>query len=128
MKTKLILMAHGSSSKEWSDAFVDMTAQVREDFDDAELAFMELSTPSLEQSCTKAKADGYDRVQVLPLFLAVGRHLKKDVPAMIAQYEQELELSIELLPPIGHHPAIAKAMHEAARDYLQATNDSRDDK
>lgn len=125
MKKKLILMAHGSSSKDWSDAFVDMTAQVREAFDNAELAFMELSEPSLQESCAAAKRDGYDHVQVLPLFLATGRHLKKDVPAMIAQYEKELGLSIELLPPIGRHPAIAKAMHEAACDYLEATTDSR---
>ena len=86
---------------------------------------MELSEPSLQESCASAKRDGYDHVQVLPLFLATGRHLKKDVPAMIAQYEKDLGLTIELLPPIGRHPAIAKAMHEAACDYLEPTSDAR---
>lgn len=118
MKTKLVLLAHGSSSPEWSDAFVTMTQRVREQFKDAELAFMELSTPSLEDACVAAKRAGYEHVRVLPLFLAIGRHLKKDVPLMIENYEKSYGISIELLPPVGQHPAIENAMFEAACDYL----------
>ena len=118
MKTKLILLAHGSSSKEWSDSFYQMTKRVRESFDEADLAFMELSEPSLEDACISAKRDGFDQVRVLPLFLAVGRHLKTDVPRMIADYEATHKLKIELLPPVGQHPAIENAMYEAAFAYL----------
>ena len=119
MKTKLVLLAHGSSSSEWSDAFVTMTKRVREEFSDAALAFMELSSPSLEDACIEAQQQGYQRVKVLPLFLAIGRHLKKDVPLMISLYESQLGLEIELLPPVGQHPAIENAMFEAACDYLK---------
>ncbi|KZZ76540.1 hypothetical protein A3765_24035, partial [Oleiphilus sp. HI0130] len=118
MKTKLILLAHGSSSKEWSDAFYQMTKRVRESFKEADLAFMELSSPSLEEVCIEAKQDGFQNVRVLPLFLAIGRHLKTDVPRMISEYENTLGLKIDLLPPVGQHPAIENAMYEAASAYL----------
>lgn len=121
MKTKLILLAHGSSSKEWSDAFVTMTKRVRETFQEADLAFMELSDPSLEKACIAAKQEGFEHIRVLPLFLAIGRHLKTDVPRMIAGYEAEHGISIELLPPVGQHPAIENAMFEAACAYLEET-------
>ncbi len=119
MKTKLILLAHGSSSKEWSDSFDQMTKRVRESFDEADLAFMELSEPSLEEACISAKRDGFDHIRVLPLFLAIGRHLKSDVPKMIANYEDTQGLQVELLPPVGQHPAIENAMYEAACAYLK---------
>ena len=118
MKTKLILLAHGSSTKEWADAFFAMTKRVRESFADADLAFMELSEPSLEAACCEANEHGYTHVRVLPLFLAVGRHLKSDVPRMIEEYEKRFGLHIELLPPVGQHPAIEKAMFDAASAYL----------
>lgn len=118
MKSKLILLAHGSSSTEWSDSFYQMTKRVRESFEEVELAFMELSNPSLEEACIAAKKDGFQEIRVLPLFLAVGRHLKSDVPKMIAEYETKHGLHIELLPPIGQHPAIENAMFDAASAYL----------
>ena len=115
---KLVLLAHGSSSLEWSGAFESMTAQIRQQNEHAVIAFMELSSPSLQEVCAEAKSAGYQSIQVLPLFLAIGRHLKKDVPAMIAQYSQELDIDIELLAPIGQHPALSAAITQIASEYI----------
>lgn len=119
MKTKLIMLAHGSSNASWSDAFFIMTQSVRSDCADAVLAFMELSSPDLYDACRSAAKEGYEAIRVLPLFLAVGRHLKKDVPAMIEKLQEELSIPIKLLPPIGEHPALRKAIHEIVCDEVK---------
>lgn len=120
MKTKLIMLAHGSSNQSWSDAFFEMTQGVRERFPSAELAFMELSTPSLNETCRTAARDGYTLIRVLPLFLSTGRHLKKDVPKIIESLTSELSLKIELLPPIGEQDRIRNAIVDVVCDELEA--------
>ncbi|KZZ60632.1 hypothetical protein A3762_03005 [Oleiphilus sp. HI0125] len=110
MKTKIILLAHGSSNTSWSDAFFDMTKTLREQFDQADLAFMELSEPSLQDVCAHAASEGYEQIQVLPLFFATGRHLKKDVPNMIKEIKKDLSVDIKLLPAIGELPEFRDAL------------------
>lgn len=80
---------------------------------------MELSTPDLFDACRSAAKEGYEAIRVLPLFLAIGRHLKKDVPAMIETLQAELDIPIKLLPPIGEHPALRKAIHEIVCDEVK---------
>jgi sirohydrochlorin cobaltochelatase len=110
MKTKIIMLAHGSSNTSWSDAFVHMTQSLRDENANAALAFMELSEPSLEDVVATGIAEGFEAFKVLPLFLAKGRHLKKDVPMMIHELVAQHKVGIELLPPIGEHSAIQSAI------------------
>jgi len=118
MTTKLIMLAHGSSNPSWSDAFFEMTEGVRSKFPAADLAFMELSTPTLHETCRKASSDGYTKIRVLPLFLSTGRHLKKDVPLMIEQLSDELKLDIQLLDAIGEQPRLRSAIVDIVCDEL----------
>ena len=113
------MLAHGSSNSSWSDAFTDMTAPVRKECDSASLAFMELSSPTLFESCREAAQQGYQAIRVLPLFLATGRHLKRDVPEMIRQLTDELNIEISLLPAIGENPILRKAITEIVCDELK---------
>ena len=109
--TKTILLAHGSSDPDWCAAFVEMTQLSVESKTSVALAFMELSEPSLEEEVRNAKEQGYNQVKVLPLFLAEGRHLKKDVPGMLETYKERYQINTELLPPIGKHPILSEAIN-----------------
>lgn len=109
-KTKTLLVAHGSSDVSWGNTFQKMTESTREKYPDVSLAFMELSSPSIEDEIITGKAEGYQHFRVLPLFLAKGKHLKKDIPAMLLSYETSHEISTELLEPIGEHPLLAEAI------------------
>lgn len=120
LATKTILLAHGSSDPSWSAAFVTLASPTLSEISDTALAYMELSEPSLEAEVQRAKAEGYACVQVLPLFLAKGRHLKKDVPAMLADYQAKYEIETSLLNPIGEHPLIASAINDIVKDTLQS--------
>ncbi len=110
MKEKIILLAHGSSDTNWSNTFVRLTEPACADNKHVALGFMELSEPSLEDCIAAAKEEGFTHVSVLPLFLAKGRHLKKDVPGMLKEYETKYSISSVLLPPIGEHPRLADAL------------------
>ena len=114
-----VLLAHGSSDPQWLEPFAGVLAQIRAGLSNAgtrvELAYMELAEPSMENQIRTLAAAGYNHIDVLPLFFAAGRHLRKDVPLMLAQLSDELQqqglsVSIELHKPVGLEPEVAAAI------------------
>jgi sirohydrochlorin cobaltochelatase len=84
---------------------------------------MELAEPSLEAIVSQGKAAGTDHFTVVPLFLAAGRHLRKDVPAMISELESQHGVQIKLAPPIGQNPQLGDAIRDVVLQELEH-NDS----
>jgi sirohydrochlorin cobaltochelatase len=78
------------------------------------LAFLELMEPSLSQAVEVHVAQGVNTIDVYPLFLAAGGHLKRDLPqeaaALMASYAG---LAIHLHPPVGELAAVQQAMASA---------------
>nr|WP_298380411.1 CbiX/SirB N-terminal domain-containing protein [uncultured Halomonas sp.] len=112
MSDPLILLAHGSRDPRWRapfDALADSLSSRLEA--PLRLAYMELCDPSLEHVAAELAEAGYARADVLPLFFAAGRHLREDVPHQIeALHEKHRTLTIELLAPVGEHPAFVDAL------------------
>jgi sirohydrochlorin cobaltochelatase len=54
----------------------------------AELAFLEIMSPSLEEAAARLVGEGFETVVVVPLFLAQGAHLKRDLPAMVEKIRE----------------------------------------
>lgn len=108
--TMTILVAHGSRDPQWAHTFVDMTLAARQDNPNTALAFMELNKPSIEDVVQSSIDGGFRHFIILPLFLARGKHLKRDIPEILRQLEQELPITTELLAPIGEHPEVATAI------------------
>ncbi|MCE8021952.1 CbiX/SirB N-terminal domain-containing protein [Halomonas sp. MCCC 1A11036] len=112
MSYSLILLAHGSSDPAWRAPFerlheilaTRMQVSLR-------LAYMELSEPSLESTVADLASAGVQRAEILPLFFAAGRHLRKDVPAQVgALAATHTGIELTLLPPVGEHPAFIDAL------------------
>lgn len=106
----VILLAHGSPDSIWKKPFEVLQKRVSDEYGEGKtsLAFMELTEPTLEQVITGLNAC-CRHIAVLPIFLAVGRHLRLDVPAQISGLETE-NLKIDLLKPIGDDPLLQDAM------------------
>lgn len=115
--SKIILLAHGSSDHRWCETFEALAKPTLEAVPGSVVAYMELSEPSMETVVAEAAAEGYERLTVLPLFLAAGRHLRKDVPAMIADMEARYRVAITLAPPVGENPQLGLAI----RDVVEVT-------
>lgn len=56
----------------------------------------------------RAFASGYDKVQVIPLFLLPGIHVTEDIPVEVAIAQQKLgqKLKLNLQPYLGSHPGM----------------------
>ncbi len=112
-----ILLAHGSSDANWLAPFDHLLAHIRRGLDSerVELAYMELAEPSLQQQVATLATAGFKRIDILPLFFAAGRHLRKDVPAMLEQQQNELkqqgyDVELHLHSPVGLEPEVANAI------------------
>ena len=121
MKTGLILFAHGARDPRWAAPFEAVAAQVRAQRPDVpvRLAFLEFMTPSLPDAGTELAALGCGDLQVLPLFLGAGGHVRKDLPLLIdALRSAHPGLQVTLQPAVGELPRITAAMADAALQML----------
>ncbi|MFQ3789921.1 sirohydrochlorin chelatase [Halomonas sp. A29] len=112
MSYSLILLAHGSSDPAWRAPFERLHEALATRMQTSlKLAYMELSEPSLESSVAELASAGIQRAEILPLFFAAGRHLRKDVPAQVeALRDAHPALDLTLLPPVGEHPSFIEAL------------------
>lgn len=69
----------------------------------------------------RAQAAGYKRLQILPLFLLPGVHVKEDIPAEVKTAQQALgsKLAIEVRPHLGTHPRLGRLLATQLR-YINA--------
>lgn len=112
MTRALILLAHGSSDANWRAPFESLETALKQRLSTPlALAYMEISEPSLETTAASLASQGIVQADILPLFFAAGRHLRKDVPAQVnALNAQHAGLELTLLPPVGQHPAFVEAL------------------
>ncbi|MGM0769852.1 MAG: sirohydrochlorin chelatase [Pseudomonadota bacterium] len=115
---RIILLAHGSSDERWCRTFEQLAAPTVQSIPGARIAYMELAEPSLETIVKAGVGDGVRTFRVIPLFLAAGRHLRKDVPAMISALEESLDVTIGLAPPIGENPQLGEAIRDVVEQEL----------
>ncbi len=119
----LILFAHGARDPRWAAPFEAVAAQVRQQRPDVavRLAYLEIMTPSLADAGADLVAAGCQRVQVLPLFLGAGGHVRKDLPLLVDTLRAAHPgLAVTLLPAVGELPTVVAAMASAALDGLDA--------
>src|SRR5262249_53512768 len=109
----LILFAHGAREPGWAEPFRavrDRVAASRADLSVA-VAFLELLSPGLDVCVDGLVAAGHRRITVAPLFLALGGHLRRDLPRLLDGIRaRHAGVRIDLLPPIGEEPALLDAI------------------
>ncbi len=118
---QIILLAHGSSDPRWCETFEQLAAPTLSSVQHSAIAYMELAEPSLDTIISAGKANGTLNYTIVPLFLAAGRHLRKDVPAMIEQLESEHGVHIKLADPIGKNPQLGDAIRDVVLQELADT-------
>ena len=117
MKRGLLLFAHGARDPRWALPFEDVAARVRRaDASVAvELSFLEFMTPGLVDAGHALATQGCTRVEVVPLFLGAGGHVRKDLPALLDRVrEAHPGLRVTLHTAVGEIDSVVAAMAEAA--------------
>ncbi len=111
--TGLIMLAHGARDPRWAEPFEQVAAQVRQAQPGAvvSLAFLEFMAPDLPAAGDHLAQAGCTTVQVLPLFLGAGGHVRKDVPRLLAELQGRHPAVVwQLCTAVGERPELVQAM------------------
>ncbi len=114
-RSRTILLVHGSKDSRWGDTFRRLATEVRGQVggDTVRLAYLEFEPPTLEETANEAARDGIPRLRILPLFMAAGAHLEKDILLQVQSVQRKFpQLEVVLLPPIGKHPRLLALLKE----------------
>ena len=113
----ILLFAHGARDPRWAEPFEAIAARMRaaDPGPTVALAFLELMTPRLAEAAGALIAAGARRIDIVPLFLGTGGHLRKDLPPLVdAVRAAHPDVTVTLHAAIGEHPDVAEAMARAA--------------
>ena len=113
MKRGLLLFAHGARDPLWSAPFNGVAERVRkaEPALAVELAFLEFMPPTLREAGQRLVALQCTAVDVVPLFLGAGGHVRKDLPALLEELAAEHpQVRWRLRTAIGEIDAVIDAM------------------
>ena len=109
----VILFAHGAREPEWAQPLEGVRDQLRAAGTPVELAFLEFMSPSLDEAAARLADKGIESVVIVPLFLAQGAHLKRELPAMVAKLrKRHVKTEFRVTPALGEEPEIVAAITE----------------
>jgi sirohydrochlorin cobaltochelatase len=116
-KAGLILFAHGSRDPRWAEPFEAIREAIRSRSPalPVRLAYLELMQPDLATAADELVAEGCTRIDVLPLFLGTGGHLRRDLPPLVDAIQTRYpQVSATLHGAAGEAPALIAAMADHA--------------
>jgi len=119
----LLLFAHGARDARWALPFEAVAQRVRAQAPATplQLAFLEFMQPGLVAAGSELAAQGCRRVDVVPLFLGAGGHVRKDLPLLLDELRAlHPHVQWQLRPAIGEVDAVVDAMAGAALAALGA--------
>lgn len=121
MAGALILFGHGARDAAWAEPLRRVQAAVRvaDPAARVELAFLEFIAPTLPDCAAALVAEGFRRIVVLPMFIAQGGHLKRELPEIVAALRvHHPAVEFELAGAVGETDAVIQAMAAAGLGLL----------
>ena len=113
----LILFAHGARDPRWALPFEAIAQRVRSRDGQVQvaLAYLELMKPSLQEAADALVDAGCGQVDVVPLFLGAGGHVRKDLPVLFdAISAAHPAVRWQLHRAVGEMESVVDAMAQAA--------------
>jgi sirohydrochlorin cobaltochelatase len=129
VKNGLLLVGHGSSMP-YNQELVEKTADmIRNNYPDyvVKTGFMNINKPSIKESLNEFQHEPIDKLVVVPLFLAKGIHIEKDIPCEIGLPEgmkngiiivMGKQIPLVYAEPIGVNPLLTELMMKNATQAL----------
>lgn len=109
----LILFAHGARDASWSEPFRRVAARLQAEAPDLllELAFLEFMQPDLAQAAAALAGRGARHIEIVPLFLGPGGHLRRELPRLAAAAADAWPgVTIAIAPAAGEDDGVIEAM------------------
>lgn len=121
----ILLFGHGARNPDWAAPFHRIRDAIlaREPAALVEPGFLELMRPSFDEAVDCLVRQGATEIVVVPIFMAAGSHIKKDLPQMAANaMDRHGGLVIGLAAPVGEAAPVLAAM----ADYAMAASPAAD--
>ena len=80
-----------------------------------ELAFFGFIEPTLPDCVASLFNEGFERIVIVPMFIAQGGHLKKDLPLIVEELRHRYpQVVFEVAGPVGEAERVVQAMADQA--------------
>lgn len=129
LKKGMLLVGHGSTMPYNQELVEKTAAMIKEQNADfiVKCGFMNMNTPTIRDSLNEFRHEPIDALVVVPLFLAKGVHIEKDIPGEIGLDEgikkgvfslNGRSVPLVYADPIGSDPLLASLMIKNAAKAL----------
>ena len=113
----IILFAHGSRDPMWHKPIQAVAERInqRSPSTVVRCAYLELTDPNLPHVANDLVAEGATSLNVVPMFLGVGRHAREDLPALIQTLKTaHPAVNIHCQPAVGEQDSLLDLLAEIA--------------
>ena len=112
-----VVMCTARTNSRWREPVEAVAARIRQLEAGAlvQCAYLEAATPDLPAALAELAGQGAQEVDVLPVFLGVGKHLREDLPRLLDELQRgHPGLRLRLRPAIGETPEFIDALARLA--------------
>ena len=123
--TAILVFAHGSAVEEANREVARLAEEVaRQAQCPARCAFLELAQPDLRAAVTELVSAGARRIIVIPYFLTMGVHMRRDLPRLIEEQRARFPgVEIRAGHSLEGSPAMVHAVLERAQETLNCSDE-----
>jgi sirohydrochlorin ferrochelatase len=107
--TAILLIAHGSKLEEANKDALRVADEIRTRglFACVEVSFLEFTRPTIAEGIDACARQGARQLLLLPYFLSLGAHVRRDLPLAVRQGEERHPgVTIALAEPLGFDPRL----------------------
>ena len=109
----IVLFGHGARDERWKEPFIKIKEiiQAASPARRVELSFPELMSPSLPEVIDQLVLEAYSDIEVIPVFLGQGGHIRKDFPAILDECQKKHPgLRLSAKPAVGENLGVLQAI------------------
>jgi sirohydrochlorin ferrochelatase len=128
LRTGVLLFAHGSPVEEANRGVHDLAGKIAAvgPYRYVRAAFLDGAQPDLLAGVVEAAKAGLERLIVIPYFLTVGLHLRRDLPRLVAAAkEKHPNFEIAVGQSLEGHPLMPSIILGRVQEALQGESASQ---
>ncbi|HEX5412455.1 MAG TPA: CbiX/SirB N-terminal domain-containing protein [Terriglobia bacterium] len=118
----IILFAHGSAVEEANVGVRELASRIENQgaYRYVRASFLGPGQPELAPAIADAIAAGFNRIIVIPYFLTLGIHLRRDLPRLVAaEKEKHPGVEIQVGRSLEDHPEMASLVLSRIREITE---------
>ncbi|MDI3328124.1 MAG: sirohydrochlorin chelatase [Alicyclobacillaceae bacterium] len=125
-KPAVLLVGHGSRDPEGNREFAGLVDRIRSRFSGrrVEGAFLELARPEIPETLDRLASEGVREVWAVPVILLPARHVREEIPEILAESARRLGLRVRYGRPLGSHPALLAVLEDRLREVGGAASET----